>query len=165
MPQVRRAVKSTMWESARALIRRYPGEFTEENQEAHVEDLLERFGNQALGDTIFRVGRDLPRKLSREDRIVGALLLDAHEDVPAPATSLTLAAALFFRAPDEHGQLFPADALFAREFEEHGLEWVLSEVCRLSEREPAEARLREEAKRCYAYLQSRPEDWLEAGPQ
>ena len=113
---------------------------------------MTRFGNEALGDTIFRVGRDLPRKLSREDRLIGALLLDAQEVVPAPATTLTLAAACYFRAADEHGQLFPADAAFAQNLQTHGLDWVLREVCKLSETDPREARLRAAAKQCYASL-------------
>jgi mannitol-1-phosphate 5-dehydrogenase len=143
IPELRAAAKAAMWESGRALMRRYPEEFTEESQEAHIEDLLERFGNEALGDTIFRVGRDLPRKLSRHDRIVGALLLDAAEGVPAPATIATLVAALSFRATDEHGRLYPADEEFARNFEARGVEWVLTEVCGLAE----EAGIREAVAR------------------
>ena len=68
-PDVQAVARAAMWESARALIREYPEEFTEANQDAHIEDLLRRFANRALGDTIFRVGRDLPRKLSPEDRL------------------------------------------------------------------------------------------------
>ena len=64
------------WSRAAALIRRFPDEFTEANQEEHIEDLLTRFANRALGDTIYRVGRDLPRKLSRDDRLIGALRMD-----------------------------------------------------------------------------------------
>jgi mannitol-1-phosphate 5-dehydrogenase len=79
--------RRSMWESGRALIRRYPDEFDEQNQGEHVEDLLVRFANRSLGDTIHRVGRDLPRKLSRDDRLVGALLMDAAEGVLAPATT------------------------------------------------------------------------------
>jgi mannitol-1-phosphate 5-dehydrogenase len=143
IPELRVAAKAAMWESGRALLRRYPGEFTEENQEAHIEDLLERFGNEALGDTIFRVGRDLPRKLSRQDRIVGALLLDAAEGVPAPATIAALVAALSFRATDEHGRRYPADAEFVRSFEARGLDWVLTEVCGLDPAVPVEQAIRE----------------------
>jgi mannitol-1-phosphate 5-dehydrogenase len=143
IPELRAAAKAAMWESGRALLRRYPGEFTEESQEAHIEDLLERFGNEALGDTIFRVGRDLPRKLSRHDRIVGALLLDAAEGVPAPATIAALVAALSFRATDEHGRRYPADEEFGRNFEARGLEWVLTEVCGLDPAVPVEQGIRE----------------------
>ncbi|NSW51970.1 MAG: mannitol-1-phosphate 5-dehydrogenase [Anaerolineae bacterium] len=42
---------------------------------AMVDDLLERFRNRALGDTIFRLGRDPIRKLAPNDRLVGAARL------------------------------------------------------------------------------------------
>lgn len=157
---VRRAVKAAMWESGRALLRRYPEEFTEADQEAHIEDLLRRFGNQALGDTIYRVGRDLPRKLSREDRLVGALLMDVAEGVPAPVTALATAAALFFRAEDEHGELFPADAEFRQNLEQAGVEAILRFVCGLSTRRADDARVAAAIRRADRYLQARPADWL-----
>jgi mannitol-1-phosphate 5-dehydrogenase len=157
---LRRAGKQAMWESARALMRRYPDEFTEEDQEEHIEDLLTRFANQALGDTVFRVGRDLPRKLSREDRLVGALLMDVQEGVEAPATTLALAAGLLFRATDTHGELFPADAQFSRDLTDHGLEWVLTHVCGLDATSPAEARIREDVRQYYRSLESRGPEWL-----
>ena len=43
--------------------------------EAHTHDLLRRFTNRALGDTIFRLGRDPLRKLAPKDRLVGAARL------------------------------------------------------------------------------------------
>jgi len=158
--QVRRAAKGAMWESARALIRRYPGEFNEENQEQHVEELLSRFANQELGDTILRVGRDLPRKLSREDRLVGALLMDAAEGVPAPATTLALAAGFFFQAADEHGEPFPADQQFMQNLEQTGIDTMLGQVCGLNPAVPTERAIFGAVRRQYLALQSRSERWL-----
>jgi len=40
---------------------------------SHVDDLIRRFGNHALGDPVSRVGRDPMRKLAPSDRFVGAL--------------------------------------------------------------------------------------------
>ncbi len=60
-----------MTESALALSIRYEAPF--KGLYEHVEDLLFRFTNQKLGDTVFRVGRDLNRKLSAEDRLEGAI--------------------------------------------------------------------------------------------
>ena len=159
-PEVREAARRAMWESARALIRRYSDEFTHENQSEHIEDLLSRFANRALGDTVYRVGRDLPRKLSRDDRLVGALLLDAREGTPAPATTLATAAALLFRAGDEHGAVFPPDKRFADELRRRGPEWALSEVCGLREDDPAEASIARGVRCAFSYLEARPEDWL-----
>jgi len=153
---VRQSASMAMWESARALISRYPDEFNQQNQQEHIEDLLSRFANRALGDTIFRVGRDLPRKLSREDRVVGALLLDAAEGVPAPATTLILAAGFFFQAKDEQGELFPADAEFHRTLAEQGFGAVIRSVCGLDASIPAEARIVEAARADYLRLQASP---------
>lgn len=40
----------------------------------NVYNLLERFGNKYLGDTVLRVGRDPIRKLDKNDRLTGAAL-------------------------------------------------------------------------------------------
>jgi len=157
---IRRATKMAMWESGRALISRYPVEFNEHNQEEHIEDLLARFANQALGDTIYRVGRDLPRKLSREDRLVGALLLDAAEGVPAPATTLALAAGFFFQATDEKGELMPADQQFQRRLSEEGFGAVVRDICRLDPSVPSEVEIMEAVAQSYERLQSRKKRWL-----
>ncbi|UCC67182.1 MAG: mannitol-1-phosphate 5-dehydrogenase [Armatimonadota bacterium] len=159
--EVRETARRAMWESGRALMKRYPDEFDERNQGEHIEDLLSRFGNEALGDTIYRVGRDLGRKLSRGDRLVGALLMDAEERVAAPATTLGAAAGLMFRGSDERGELFGADEELRRRFTEHGIDWALSEVCGLDEAVEAEARIAAGIRAAYADLRERKEGWLE----
>ena len=50
----------------------------------HVEDLLSRFGNEALHDTVERVGRDPERKLQLGERFLGALALTAEWGDTAP---------------------------------------------------------------------------------
>ncbi len=47
----------------------------------HADDLLYRFGNRLLGDTVARVGKDPVRKLSRRDRIAGAAALCAKHGI------------------------------------------------------------------------------------
>jgi len=129
--EVRRLVQGAMRESAEALVRAHPSEFTRDDQAAHIEDLLERFGNEALGDTVFRVGRDLPRKLAPDDRCIGALRLCQREGVEPAAIVGVIAAALHFKARDEHGELFPADAAFHARLASAGPETVLREVAGL----------------------------------
>ena len=128
--------RAVMAESARALIRRYPTEFTEANQTAHVDDLLRRFGNRALGDTVFRVGRDLPRKLAPGDRFIGGLRLIQAEGGDIAPVCRAIAAALRFEATDEGGRPFPADAAFRQRLASEGIASVLREHCRL---DPARA--------------------------
>ena len=130
------ATKAGMWESARALIRAYPEEFDEANQEEHIQDLLSRFCNRALGDTIYRVGRDVQRKLGPEDRVIGALRFDAEHAVEAPVTALCAAAGMLFRATDESGEMFEKDRVFAEEIYPQGVEHVLETICGLEAEDP-----------------------------
>ncbi len=87
-----------MCESALALSIRYNVPFKDLYE--HVEDLLYRFTNKKLGDTVFRVGRDLNRKLSPEDRIVGAIHSCIEAGVKPYALYAAYAAALKFEADD-----------------------------------------------------------------
>lgn len=130
-PVVGPAVRAGMWESGQALIQAYPEEFNATNQAAHIDDLISRFGNQALGDTLHRVGRDLTRKLSREDRVIGALLCDLQHGVTPEYTALCAAAGMHFRAPDEHGELFAPDAEFLAQMAPRGVAEVCAAVCGL----------------------------------
>lgn len=59
----------------------------------HVDDLLHRFGNRALGDTTARVSRDLDRKLAPDDRLLGAYRLARGHGFAARYLSLGIAAA------------------------------------------------------------------------
>ena len=118
-----------MMATARALVRRYPREFDCPGLAAHVEDLLRRFGNRALGDTVFRVGRDLPRKLAPGDRFIGGLRLVQAEGGDAAPVCRAIAAALRFAAKDEAGQMFPSDAAFGKRVSEEGASAVLCGHC------------------------------------
>ena len=159
--EIHNAARRAMWESARSLMLRYPYEFDEHDQSEHIEDLLRRFANTALGDTVHRVGRDLPRKLGPEERVIGALRLDQQEGVPAPYTTLTLACALRFQAPDENGHLFSSDAETSSRIAREGAESVLRDICRLDPADPFDASVIQEASKAYHYLSLHPQSgWL-----
>ena len=136
-PAIRGATREAMWASAVALIARYAGEFTEANQREHVDDLLRRFANAALNDSVYRVGRDLVRKLSPDDRCIGALRLVQSTGGDIEPICRTIAAALRFTAVDEAGGMFPADEEFHRRLAAIGARAVLAEVCGL--RQPQDA--------------------------
>ncbi len=155
--QIRECVKRAMWESGKALIHEYPSEFNEKNMKDHIENLIERFGNKALGDTVYRVGRDLLRKLSRNDRFIGALLLDEKHNVPSSCTIMVTATAMFFRGKDEYGQLFPRDKEFAEKFFPLGIEFILKNVCGLNE--TLESNLAGKIKHSYFRIMKNPGKW------
>ncbi|MBA7561450.1 Mannitol-1-phosphate 5-dehydrogenase [subsurface metagenome] len=75
VPYINDQVRATMLQASNILLEKYPLEFTPESLTAHIDDLLYRFQNKSLGDTIFRVGCVLKRKLGHKDRLAGAILL------------------------------------------------------------------------------------------
>jgi len=94
-PEIERIVVRGMVSSALALSIRYNVPFKALYE--HVEDLLYRFTNKKLGDTVFRVGRDLNRKLSPEDRLVGAMKSCNEAGVSPVYLQLAIAAAMKFQ--------------------------------------------------------------------
>ncbi|HEY3285388.1 MAG TPA: mannitol-1-phosphate 5-dehydrogenase [Armatimonadota bacterium] len=150
---VRAEAQGAMRESAEAVHRQYPEELSREDLAEHVEDLLRRFDNPALGDTVFRVGRDLTRKLESEDRLVGALRLARRHQVECPHILRAIAAALLFRATDEAGLPFPADREAVDRARDEGPEVVLREVCGLCRE--GDAPVVEEIARHYRSLGAR----------
>ncbi|MDR2768761.1 MAG: mannitol-1-phosphate 5-dehydrogenase [Treponema sp.] len=112
---VEEGTRAAMNEAADALALEYGDSFSRRDLAEHIDELIARFKNAALGDTVFRVGRDLFRKLAGDDRVVGAMKLCAKHGIPSPAIDDVYRAALGFNAVDENGKPFPDDARFHRE--------------------------------------------------
>ena len=93
-PYVELLVLRAMQQSAICLAQHHGVPYQELND--HVEDLVSRFGNRQLGDTVKRVGNDLKRKLNPNDRIIGALNLCLSEGVTPKYLCLAAAAAMNF---------------------------------------------------------------------
>ncbi|MBQ9485347.1 MAG: mannitol dehydrogenase [Clostridia bacterium] len=66
---------------------------------AHAENLLYRFTNTALADTVERVGKDTKRKLGSNDRLIGALKLCEKHGVDGEYICIGIAAGLLFAPP------------------------------------------------------------------
>ena len=128
--EIFKLVRETMLQSANILMSLHPGEFTLAQLEEHIDDLLNRFRNRALGDTIFRVGCDLYRKLSREDRLSGPVHAALKLKKPYNLIMNVIKAAIMFRATDEHGKFHPADQKFFKEAE-LGFDHVIKNICGL----------------------------------
>ena len=129
--KIREETKKVMQEAGQALIKHYPSEFNEKNINDHIEDLLNRFANSMLGDTVFRVGRDLYRKLSYDDRCIGALRLIVNTGGNPELICRVIAVAFQFKAKDESGKLFPDDEKFQNELDSKGINFMLSKLCKL----------------------------------
>jgi len=106
---------SVMLQAADALLAEYPSDFTMPELEAHIDDLLERFQNRALKDTVYRVGQDRPRKLAPDDRFRGAIRLAEKHSLPCNLIVEAMHYAFTFSATDENGMRSAADIRFDEE--------------------------------------------------
>ena len=122
--------RKAMKGSGEALIRQY-GEEMRANVEENIDDLLFRFGNKALKDTVARVGGDLVRKLRRNDRLVGAALYCIEQGVdPEPIVEGIRAALKFDRAEDVSAPELQ------KALKEQGIDYVLEHYMGLKPDEP-----------------------------
>lgn len=122
-PEIRILTEGAMDESLMALARKYSVPM--DQLMLHKMDLLRRFTNRALGDTCARVGADPARKLSPEDRLIGAAKL-AVETAVTPAYIAVGAAAGIRR--------YIAEAGWAQSLE--SCRTVLTEVSQLPQDHP-----------------------------
>lgn len=95
------------------------------------EDLIERFENKLLGDTVERVGKDTARKLSAQDRFVGAAKLCIQQGICPKTICAGLAAGLFFAPESDASSLSVAEKV-----RDLGLKAALGEVCGIEEESP-----------------------------
>jgi len=116
--QVYAGTKAAMEQGAGILLARYPEVFTPAALAEHIDDLLHRFRNKALGDTVFRVGRDLGRKLRYDDRLMGAIILAEQSGLAWDAIARAYRAGMAFKATDSQGLPSPQDAQLAKELQQ-----------------------------------------------
>ena len=132
VPEVYDHVIAAMMQAADILRKKYPGEFTAEDLNDHIKDLLSRFRNKALGDTIFRVGCDLMRKLGPEDRLAGAIRAALDNDLKYDEILFALVCGCHFKAIDQEGNMLKEDVEFFNHYE-NDIKSVLTEVCGFNE--------------------------------
>ncbi len=104
--------RDVMLQSAVNLQIAYPEEFTLKDLGDHIDDLLSRFSNRALQDTIYRVGHDLTRKLATDDRFMGAINLAKQVVMPYDMILSAMSYGFCFKAGDEEGKIFTPDLNF-----------------------------------------------------
>ena len=121
-PEIRAAVRAAMAEGQRGVAARHGAALA--GTDADLDAILARFANAGLADPIARVGRDPRRKLSANDRLVGAARLAAACGSTPEMLALAVAAALVFCDPAERG----CRALHSQ-VAETGVSGVLEAVC------------------------------------
>ena len=131
IPALLDKTRETMLQSAVILQRMYPDEFDRGMLVAHTDELLMRFANKALGDTIFRVGCDLPRKLGRDDRLLVPILAGISMELPCDLIMEAWVRGCNFKAAGENGQELEGDRKFRLEYS-MDYRRILQEHCNLS---------------------------------
>jgi len=147
LPEIYKIVREGMKQSAVALNEAYPKDLALQDLQNHIDDLLFRFQNKSLRDTIFRVGRDLYRKLDKNERLVGSMLLAQKQNVPYHKIKRVFYAALNFKAKDQKGEMYPLDKIFFQREYPRGLKHILKNVCHLSSHQDEEAKVRKEIEK------------------
>lgn len=122
--RIYRVVKGALEETGKALIKKHS--FKPETQQAHIKDLLERFANHALGDTVVRVGRDPIRKLGPQERLIGAAKLVYQYEIVPENISQGIAAALLFEG-EENKEAKKLTQMRKKE----GIDAILRKVCQI----------------------------------
>lgn len=107
-------------ETALYLTNKY--DFSEEEQRAYIEKIIERFKNTHLSDDLNRVGRGVLRKLGPNDRIIKPLLYLHREGLEHHALSKLVGYALKFDNTED-----PEQAEMNKQIEDKGLDAFLSE--------------------------------------
>jgi len=123
--KIRDVVEGALMETAQALVKKH--HFKPEEQKNLVKDLLRRFNNRALGDTVVRVGRDPIRKLGPNDRLVGAARLTQSYGITPLNICRGIAAAIFFNYPKDEEAV-----RLTRMRKKEGIDGVLKNICHIN---------------------------------
>ncbi len=124
--------REAMSQSAKILQALYPGEFTSPELLDHINDLIARFQNRSLEDTVFRVGSDLLRKLGPNDRLVVPLNAGIRLNLPVDRIAEALYFGTYFRATDENGQMYEGDEQIIKLIQQDGERAFLENSCGVS---------------------------------
>jgi mannitol-1-phosphate 5-dehydrogenase len=120
-PKIFEQLNMALGEAKSGIVKEYGVE--PEWLDEHIADLLRRFTNRALGDTIFRLGRDPLRKLAPTDRLVGAARLAEKAGIEPLALCAAVAAGYCFDPVDDPMAVKMQERLAA-----DGIEKVITEV-------------------------------------
>jgi len=135
-PEVLRVVKDALAETGQALIKRHG--FTPEEHQEHIDDLLHRFSNKALGDTVARVGKDPIRKLGPNDRLIGGAKVAVQSGITPKNVCTGIAAGLLFAVPEDLAAM-----TIQKMIAEEGVDYVLKTICEVDTDSELAALIRE----------------------
>ncbi|HOE67918.1 MAG TPA: mannitol-1-phosphate 5-dehydrogenase [Candidatus Hydrogenedentes bacterium] len=123
-PVVRSEVDAAMQETCAGLVKKHGLDAATLRE--HWADLVHRFHNRALGDTVARVAKDPIRKLGPRDRLIGSALMCLEQGIAPKHVAFAAAAAIRYDHPDD-----AAAQQVQQAFRERGLAGVLEQYCQV----------------------------------
>lgn len=124
--EIKYILTRALLESARALAKRHGAPLDDTMQ--FVEDLMVRFENKLLVDSLDRVGRDPKRKLSEHDRLVGAFKMVREQGGIPAHIAVGIAAGYLFDMPGDAAAVEITDFVKA-----NGLEAALAKYSNITD--------------------------------
>ena len=132
---ITKSTREAMLSAAAALAKSY--DFPEEKLNKFIEELIIRFNNKKLKDTVRRGCRDSLRKLKPSDRFIGALNKCKEEKVDAESIRKAIASVLLYESAGDKESIRMKEIINKK-----GVITFLQEYCLLN---------KEDAKRCNQY--------------
>lgn len=126
---VRRILEEALDESKAGIVYQYDADPAW--LEATIADIVRRFGNRPLSDTVFRLARDPLRKLRPDDRLVGPARLAEEAGIVPEALSWGIAGGYRFDHPDD-----PLAVKLQQRLADEGFETVVASVSGIQAGEP-----------------------------
>ena len=131
---IRNKVERALEETASALSLYYKVEIQELNE--YGADLVKRYGNRLLADTVARVGADPKRKLGVHDRLIGAAKFCLDNRIMPTTIIETIPLVFAFCVPND-----PSSQEVNAFYKENGLSEALKKYCMINETEPIFAKI------------------------
>ncbi len=97
--EIRKLLDGVLTEAKSALIKKHG--FQAEEIDIYISDLIERFDNKSLGDTVYRVGRDPMRKIGSDDRLAGGIKLCVSQGINPENICFVMAYCLCYNYPND----------------------------------------------------------------
>jgi mannitol-1-phosphate 5-dehydrogenase len=124
--EMKSILNGVIGEAKAALISKHG--FEQEEIDNYIADLLERYRNKSLNDTVCRVGRDPIRKLGRDDRLSGSIHLCLSQNIFPDNICYLMAACLCFNCEnDEHA--VELQKIIANK----GIEFILRNISKIND--------------------------------
>ena len=133
-PAVRAATEGALGEASLALQAEYG--FSGDDMVRWIEKVLRQTNNPTLGDRVSRHGADPRRKLQRDDRLIGPLLMARRHGIHPPHLIRATAAAFLFgplpKTEDYRNPSDPGAAYVQERIAQHGIQAATQEICELT---------------------------------